>query len=64
MRQSMLLNEDALISIERRTTRLEYGFFGADITSNGDAETSTHHNTESVDAVTADVSANATTETQ
>ena len=67
MSQSMLLNEDALISIERRTTRLEHGFVGTDIASNGDAETSTHHGTESVEAVTAaaaDASATATTDTQ
>ena len=66
MRQSMLLNDAELISIERRTTRLEYGFVGTDIASNGDAETSTHHDTESVEAVTAaatDASATAT-ETQ
>ena len=67
MNQTMLFNEDALSSIERRTTRLEHGFVGTDIASNGDAETSTHHGTESVEAVTAaaaDASATATTDTQ
>ena len=50
MRQSMLLNEGALISIERRTTRLEHGFVGTDIASNGDAETAAA--TDASDAVT------------
>ena len=37
MSQSMLLNEDALSSIERRTARLEHGFVGAETTAATDA---------------------------
>ena len=54
MNQTMLFNEDALSSIERRTTRLEHGFVGTDIASNGDAET----------AAATDASATDTTDTQ
>ena len=59
MSQSMLLNEDALSSIERRTTRLEHGFVGAETTAVTDASDAV---TET--AAATDASATDTTDTQ